>query len=285
MDKLAKKVKILIVCLIVLFISFVACLPFFVNYIINKTNYDPTKNLESNVLSEQLTLSLCPEIYSSNLVNLRNRPLNYGKYEVRYGWDLYSGQAINKEQKKVVLRYNKGVVQDIEDKAIVPIKKKSDFNANESEATLWEELSINQFYFAYFKLNSDDVGNSIKPAEDIYNHFITEDGDKLVEWVGYNLLNSDYIWGVASPKKQIIYQDLETPNLFSLFTHILTFPEAVDYISDLMIFGCLEDFNWEKLLLESQQAKPDIIMMFGLGEDLLSFQHRKDITLIQLVEN
>ncbi|MGN0804275.1 MAG: hypothetical protein ACI4MS_02720, partial [Candidatus Coproplasma sp.] len=199
---------------------------------------------------------------------------NFGKYEVsyylvehtadsfEYGLEVTTGYSCSKCTDK---NFN-----------VIPERYNVDGIAATGNGFSWDKVDDSAYYFAYFRIANanifDRVTNQIKYAEE---YFITADGERPVEWIGYSL--EDRGWGLSVADKDNFNLNKNPSSLFELFTVLGAFPKEIEFLSSLGLFGDLKSTDFKALSQQCVNLIPDIIMMYGKGITVKEFKDNADV--------
>lgn len=275
-----RKVVVLVILIAVIAVSVIA--PFGVNWAVNAANYDPVNSLEDDYYAEKLSVSLFPTVTSSRFTAEKTKGLNFGKYEVGYVYNRNGYKSKNIEYQLngmgVTSVRGKPNSQDLE---FVYSQLKCEPETFEIPVdNVWEGVEDDIYYNAFFAIKDTQEDTLI--GSTLYNKYVTNQGNKLVRWVGCTVEGSDRIWGLATPFRQTLIMPIDQ-SLFLLFNSLTTFPKTVKYLSRLGLFGDLESIDFAALRESARTTGKAVgLMMYGKGAELKSFQGNDDITLTRL---
>lgn len=269
----------------------VACSsPFLINQMVNNSYYNFTVIQECSYLSEKLTMSLYPQIYSSYLTVIKPDGLNFGKYYFAYKYLRHMnssyGQTFVASDEYVQIK-NKKILSGypyIYDRFSIEMSLFDSANAN-AESN-WNILTVDtRYYYAYFAFTS--IGNDLE--EDVWKcqNYRTADGQNLTEWIACTVEGSDRIWGITTINRSTVYYNyagsIVAYNIFHLFMECANNPKAIEYLSNTELFGDLSGIDFAQLRESSRTTSQVVgLMMYGTGAQLKDFKDNDELVLVKI---
>lgn len=282
-----KKLVIVISILVIL----VACLsPFLINQMVNNSYYNITLIQECSYLSERLTMSLYPQIYSSYLTVIKPDGLSFGKYYYDFNYirhmNTFYGQTFTASHEYVQVR-NKKILSGYPYLYDLFSVEMSLFDtANADTESNWNFLTDDtRYYYAYFALTS--VENNLE--EDIWKcqSTYTTDGQNLTEWIACTVEGSDRIWGISTINRSTVYNNyagsIVAYRIFHLFMNCANSPKVIEYLSNTKLFGDLSGIDFAQLRDSSRTTSQVVgLMMYGTGAQLKEFKNNDELVLVKI---
>lgn len=210
---------------------------------------------------EILTRALYPEIYFAEIKN----------QDSIYGFTPYLTYAKHLDDELSRLAVS-GVIGWYAEDNKVP---DNIFDASRND-TIWSNINSENYYFGYFALTEPKAIDEMETMSELY---ITTNGDKLIEWVGYKMENCHYLFGASTPVRA-------ERNYGTDFTH----PRLL--MSALSQHGIIEKFvnlyyfdrgllaiNFDSMINNAYKTLG--FMMYGTGRQLLEFKDNQDFYLVK----